>query len=146
MFAVRASLWLPGVLETAETAAKLPRIVDESWNDIWRVQEGGFLEFDFLQKRITLTGYAIRVAQGKERSDLRSWIVQGWREDAWIDIDKKKNDQQIMPLKAWVPFACGKGKGEFTKLRIVQTGPASAGSGAGFALTNVQFFGTLTSG
>jgi hypothetical protein len=100
----------------------------------WRAQEGGFLEFDFLEKRITLAESAIKVAQGGERSELRSSVVQGWREE---------DGQQITPIKTWVAFPCRKGKGEFTKVRIVQTGPASAGPGVRFALTNVEFFGAL---
>jgi hypothetical protein len=132
-----------GSSQTPKEAANLPRIVDQSWDGIWRAVEGGFLEFDFLGKSVILTGYAIRVAQGKERSDLRWWIVQGWRDDAWIEIDKKEDDKQITPVKAWTTFSCGKGKGAFGKVKIVQTGPTSLGPGAGFGLTNVEFFGAV---
>jgi hypothetical protein len=129
-----------------EDAANIGRIPDASWDGMWQAADGGFVEFDFRGKRVALSGYAIRVAPGGKRSDLRSWAVQGWRDGEWIEIDRKEGDEQIGPDRAWVTFAGGRGRGEFAKVRIVQTGPASGGPGAGFALRNVEFFGVLKDG
>jgi hypothetical protein len=126
--------------------ANLGRIPDASWDGIWRAAEGGFLEFDFGARAVKLTGYAIRVAQVEQRSDLRAWVVQGLQAGNWTEIDRKEGDEQIAPGKAWVTFPCGRGKGKFARIRITQTGPTSAGEGVGFALTNVEFFGALRNG
>jgi tRNA A-37 threonylcarbamoyl transferase component Bud32 len=137
---------ITGSSRGAEDVANLPKVTNASWDGVWRAADGGCLEFDFLGSAITLTGYAIRVAPTPDGSCLRSWAVQGFNDDGWAEIDRKEGDEQIAPEKAWVTFPCRRGRGDFTKIRIVQMGPASGGEGAGFGLTNVEFFGVFKNG
>jgi hypothetical protein len=136
---------ITGSSKSEEDQISISRIADASWDGIWHSVDRGFVEFDFRGRAIALTGYAIRVAQSGERSDLRYWIVEGYKDGNWLEIDRKEGDERIGPGITWVTFPCGKGRGraEFGKIRIVQTGPASGGEGIGFGLTNVEFFGVL---
>ena len=128
--------------------AKLPHLVDYSWADSWgsAFSDDSWLMFDFVGRKVSVCAYTLKTSASPPGSQhLRSWVLEG-SDDAstWQTLDEVNGDNHLNGVSKVSTFQCKyRDKPACRYVRLIQTGPSHDGSCSGFALTNIEFFGSV---
>lgn len=127
---------------------KLHFLVDYSWTDSWgsAFSDSSWLLFDFGTRKVSVCAYSLKTYSEPEGSlHLKSWVLEGSDDlTNWVDLDNQVNDGRLNGYGLVATFKCKQNSGRLVRyLRLRQTGPSHGGPGCGFALTNIEFFGSI---
>lgn len=120
----------------------IQEVVNYEWTKCWTSSNAlnSYLEFDFLYHHIFITHYTIKTYPcGAGYSHLRNWVIEAYANDQWYEIDRRDDNNELNGKSKVATFEVA-ATGEFSKIRIRQTGPNHYGDNY-LILTNVEFFG-----
>ena len=126
-------------------AANLPGIVTPGAIDSWwsETSNNGWILFDFGSRKVMLRKYSLQSGQ-LGRTHLRSWCMEGYDGSQWVTLDEVTDDEKLNGSGAFATYKCKNDVRQyFTSIRLRQTGPSHAGSGYGFSLHCIEFFGMV---
>lgn len=134
-------------ISASSTLANHPhQVIDMGWTSHWVSdnQPDQWIRFDFKTSRLLLTHYTLKtynyVAGGNH---LRSWVVEGSHNDNdWEEIDRRQSTSDLNDRSKSKTYQCKSLATAYRFIRIMQTGKSHCNSDI-FALSNVEFFGTL---
>jgi hypothetical protein len=123
------------------------QVVDYDWTSYWnsRSEPNSWIQFDFKNRRILPTRYAIK-SDNESGHHLLKWSVDGSNDGTmWTNLDRRETNDlngnrtvksyECQSLESSYPF--------FRFVRLIQTGKNSSGSDH-LMLTNVEFFGKVS--
>ena len=117
-------------------------VVNFEWNKCWTSSNvlNSYIEFDFLYHHVFITHYTIKTYPcGAGYSHLKNWVIEAFANDQWYEIDRRDDNNELNGKSKVATFQVA-ATGEFSKIRIRQTGPNHYGDNY-LILTNVEFFG-----
>lgn len=120
----------------------LQEVVNFEWNKCWTSSNvlNSYIEFDFLYHHVFITHYTIKTYPcGAGYSHLKNWVIEAYANEQWYEIDRRDDNNELNGKSKVATFQVA-ATGEFSKVRIRQTGPNHYGDNY-LILTNVEFFG-----
>lgn len=132
------------ITASADGWNKCYQVTDYDWNSYWcsRDSPGSWIQFDFKDSRLSVSGYTIK-SDGNGMSHLLKWAIEGSNDgNEWICLDCR-DTQKLNGNSRIKNFTCSQQNSEFFRyVRLRQTGKNSSDCDF-LVLTNIEFFGSL---
>ncbi|EAX98564.1 F5/8 type C domain containing protein [Trichomonas vaginalis G3] len=106
-------------------------------------EEGSWVQFDFKNLQIDVSGYTIVTKEGNQNDHhLKSWVLEASNDgNTWTILDEEKNNVDLNGPSHKKTFEV-RNHGSYSKFRIRMTSVAHSGYWA-FAASAIEFFGNL---
>lgn len=117
-------------------------VVNFDWDRCWTSANvpNSFIQFDFGMHQVYITHYTIKTYPcGKGYSHLKNWALEGFADGQWYEIDRRDDNNELNGKSKTATFQVA-ANGEFTSIRLRQTGPNHYGDNY-LILTNIELFG-----
>ncbi|KAK8870520.1 hypothetical protein M9Y10_008404 [Tritrichomonas musculus] len=122
----------------------LPHILDPRWKGTWNSlnEAGSYIQVDFLEHKINLTGYTIRTYDADpDWRHLRAWVVEGSNGSGWKEIHRVRFGGQLNGPNKVATFSCPN-TNFYQIIRIKMTSQNYYGDWF-FYISGLEFFGIL---
>jgi len=121
------------------------KVIDYSWDDryISSNRPGNWLEINFKQMKVKVTGYTLKTANYDNYSHLKNWVIEGSLDkENWIEIDRQENNNVLNGANFQHYFSIPRITSPFQYIRIKSIGKTQNNLHY-LSFTNIELFGEL---
>ena len=125
----------------------MQNVCDFTWNGYIQTEdkEKSWILYDFLNKKISVSKYAIKTANFEENGpNLKGWNIEGSNDgENWTLIDKRSSYEGLNGPRLHQLFDVnGESEEQFKLIRLIQTEPNYQQNNI-LVLSNIEFFGVI---